>query len=296
MAWNQPGYSNRNRANAKKRPPNRFGVVCFCAAIIIAIVASIFLLCDSKSPSDGNEISEKPQRQKPASKQRPKVPQHNLGSKVEVDDIPNTPSSADQKPTTTVGMSVTNAYGQVYLIKREIKHDFAFRQNGVEYVDRPISEHQCDNDIDALLCVRPGDRVLATFNPDALRDSLSKHMHDPIPVEDDDTEYIKERKLAVMEAKKDLLAAMQRGEDPVEIIIQDRKELTRIANIRDNILNAVAEVRRTAETEEEVNSYIAAANQMLEPLGCPHIYTHEESRNRLEQAAKLRKLNIKVGK
>lgn len=93
-------------------------------------------------------------------------------------------------------------------------------------------------------------------------------LYEKIEFTDDDTEEDREIKQMVIDTKKDLKAAMERGEDVAAIMNDAQKELDVLASCYHE-LNA--EIRKTIKDEnvsdEDVEVLIEAANKMLEERG-----------------------------
>jgi len=132
-----------------------------------------------------------------------------------------------------------------------------------------IFSHSSENIIAGLLSAKPGTGMVGTprYNGVFTKNFL-KSCEEPIIVRETDDEDTKALKRAVNEAKIELKAAYDRGEDIEQIILDSRAELQRLGRIRDemrrNVLRAAAE---GAQTPGDVDTLVAAANKMLEEKG-----------------------------
>lgn len=130
-----------------------------------------------------------------------------------------------------------------------------------------IFKHRSENEIARLLFLKPGDNLIGTPNySGALRDDLLNSLEEKILIYPDDTEEIKLIKQHVIEAKTNLKAAHEKGEDIAQIMLEARKECQELARYKrlltQNIFAAIAE-----DSNADIDSYIEAANQMLEEKG-----------------------------
>ena len=93
-------------------------------------------------------------------------------------------------------------------------------------------------------------------------------MEEPIKIEESDTPEEIELKQAVIEAKEELKKAMERGEDIEKIIVNSRRECQELARAKQMMMADVyAFVDKEAVTMDDVETYVKAANMLLESKG-----------------------------
>lgn len=135
--------------------------------------------------------------------------------------------------------------------------------------DRKLFSHPSDRKIERLMRVQPGRLVLGTITYDErfVADFLES-LKTPIEFVDEDTEEDKAIKQAVKDARADLKAAYDRGEDIVEIMNRTEKELHELAAYKIDLRKAIVDYRKSGEhSEQDVKDYIEAANTMLKENG-----------------------------
>lgn len=132
-----------------------------------------------------------------------------------------------------------------------------------------IFKHSAENIIAALLSMKAGDSLVGEPNYDgAFVESLKKSLKDPIRLEKTDTPEQVELKQAVIEAKEELKKALDRGEDVEQIIIDSRRECQSLARCKQMMMADVYEfVDKKAVSKDDVETYVEAANKLLEAKG-----------------------------
>ena len=148
---------------------------------------------------------------------------------------------------------------------------------------RTFSNH-AERDIAQLLSVRPGASVVGTQKyGKKFIVSFVESLCDPVAYADGDSDRQKALKDVVREAKAELKAAYDRGEDIAEIMNATRKQYQELALYKNEIKQLVTKTKREAKergeelSEQDRKDLIAAANQMLkdrgcEPLGLPETF------------------------
>ncbi len=132
-----------------------------------------------------------------------------------------------------------------------------------------IFRYRCENEIACLLSMHPGEDLVGSsgYNGRFTREFLES-LKTPIMIGPDDTEEQKELKRYVIQAKKDLEEAYDRGEDIEKIMLDTRKEYQDLANYKHELSVMVYEYKKeTKVSEQDVEDYVNAANKMLEAKG-----------------------------
>ena len=131
-----------------------------------------------------------------------------------------------------------------------------------------IFKHASENVIAATISVEPGQILVGTphFNGNFTR-SFLRSLTDPIVVNEDDPPERRMLKLAVIEAKKQLKEAYDHGEDIEKIILDSREECQRLAQYRQQLKSTAFREANRAESEQEADDVLKAANILLESKG-----------------------------
>ena len=135
--------------------------------------------------------------------------------------------------------------------------------------DRRLFSQSSDRRIERLMRVKPGQLILGTltYNEKFVSDFLES-LKTPIVFDEEDTEDDRAIKQAVIDARSDLKAAYDRGEDIVEIMNKTEKELHELATYRIDLRRLISEYRKSGEhSENDVKDYINAANIILRDNG-----------------------------
>ncbi|MBR0504954.1 MAG: hypothetical protein IJJ84_06060, partial [Kiritimatiellae bacterium] len=187
--------------------------------------------------------------------------------------IPEAPK-ADVKPTTKPEKEKV----QTYFDERGIE-----RYPGGMRVRRPAArtvqieidplhrfKHTSEAQIAGLLEVKPGSMIVGDMKYSyRFVEDFKESLKEPIEILDSDSEYDKQLKRDVIETKKQLKAAMDRGEDIAQIMTDTRNELRKLGQYRDELKKELQKIHREGEyTDQEVEDFTAAANKLLADKGC----------------------------
>lgn len=132
-----------------------------------------------------------------------------------------------------------------------------------------IFEHRSDNEIAAILMMRPGDTVVGTKRYDRwFSRQFLKSCETPIEFLPTDEPWKIDLKRAVIQARKDLKEAYDRGEDIEAIMTESRQQLQDLARYKQSIKQLYVSNMKECETPEQVEALGLAVNKMLEEKGC----------------------------
>lgn len=137
-----------------------------------------------------------------------------------------------------------------------------------------IFSNGAENQILDLLMFDPKKTHLAVgiYGPGFVNSFIRSLEHE-IDIFPDDPEDVKEKKLAVIEAKKELKSAMENGEDICEIMRESSRQMMQLANYRKDLERELINVikqdvsNNKKLSDDDVTAYIAAANKLLEEMG-----------------------------
>ena len=132
-----------------------------------------------------------------------------------------------------------------------------------------IFKHSSENEIACYLSMKPGEGLVGTprYNGRFKRDFLES-LKEPIDISPDDTPENVELKRAVIEAKKDLKAALDRGEDIEQIMLDTRREMQDLARYKQELQQQMHEIVKSKEmTTKDMEDLLNAANEMLDAKG-----------------------------
>jgi len=165
----------------------------------------------------------------------------------------------------------TNVYG--YVINRphtEVVHTNNQALAMLSEAEKVFS-NTADRKIASLLTLEPGEMLVG--DPSSLfgrgfRRKFMESLERPELVLETDGEDVRALKQAVIDAKADLKARMDAGEDVCEVMLQAYREAQEIGLYRENLKSEVSRlVRDRALDEEDVKDFVAAANKMLSGRG-----------------------------
>lgn len=151
-----------------------------------------------------------------------------------------------------------------------------------------IFTHHCDNEIACYLWIEPGTEIVDMPNYGGrFTKEFLESLKEPIIVTQDDTPEQAQLKRAVNEAKIELKAAYDRGEDIEKIVYDTRDELRKLGLYKQEIRQQLLEYRKKENvTDEDVQDFLSACNQMLEKKGISPLKVGPLSRRNLKRTQK----------
>ena len=282
MAWNRSD-NTKTTIKKNKRNGNVFVRGGFAAAIVIAgSVVAWFLLSESN-------MREGKSTNKPTSSRikdvQPSIPAQSMSNGA-------AKAAATTKPRPR-NEATTKTYIDANGFERYPGGARVPRKNPkfVELPDRRVVKWEFDSEdtIATLVEMEPGDTVIgdevygAKFVEDFKR-SLKKD----IVITDEDGEYARQVKADVIAAKKDLVEAMNRGEDIAKIMTDARREMRQLYEYRESLLAEVHKIRNDNKdlTEQDLKDLTSAANEMLKEKGIAPIKLPRLTVRKIKRSAK----------
>lgn len=143
-----------------------------------------------------------------------------------------------------------------------------------------IFDTRVDNEIAEILSIEPGEMIDGDANyNEKFVERFLRSLTKPIIVRKTDSEYDKELKRSVIQAKADLKAAYDRGEDICKILEDSRSELIRLGHFKEQLeKTAFREMNREGTTEQDAETILKTVNTMLEEKGIAPIEPNSISR------------------
>lgn len=134
-----------------------------------------------------------------------------------------------------------------------------------------VFSNRCDRAIAGLLSQEPGMPVFLRgdyFDP-SFKEAFMASITEPISINDDDSEYHKQLKQAVIETRKEIARRIGDGEELGQILTNAKKELERLATYRRDLDGEIAKMVKDSDgmSTEDVKTLVEAANKMLEENG-----------------------------
>ena len=259
MAWNQP---NNNKTQKTRSTERRYGKIVLFAAV--AMFIGSFVVFVTKWGTQNEELkTQKTEKPKRIAEVAPVV----MATRTEVKDeeVKPDPDARPTKPGQKLNGYVMLPNGELHKIKGEV-----YANANREKPKYAVFKYPAENIIAGMLAMKPGSMVVGNARDyrGKFTESFNKSLFEPIIVNEDDSEYVKEIKNSVTAAKKELKAAMDRGEDIEEIIKESRNELQRLASYKRDIRREVLQyLNKKAASVEDAEDMFEAANKMLEAKG-----------------------------
>lgn len=145
--------------------------------------------------------------------------------------------------------------------------------------EKQLFKHHSENSIATILTLEP--EKMAPFlvgrRPkfgQRFVDDFKASLYDEPEFPDDDTPEERNVRNLVLDVKKELKAALDRGEDIAKMMNDAQDELDRLVSYRDNLMKQLKEVKDDDKySDDDVRDFTAAANQMLKSHGLQELAT-----------------------
>lgn len=265
MAWNRSNEQQKAQGKQAKQARRLFvsGFVSF--ALVAIIGAIVFWLIENQDPGRADQSAEK-QRMirevKPASAPIA-LPQTNAEKKIRKRIEPEFDENGNWiKPANWDQMSLHDRT-LATPVGREVKRK----------PEKSIFSRSTDKMIYRLLKVKPGDMLFGTMRyTDKFVSDFLDSLKEPIVDDSEDTEDDRLAKQAVREARQQLKAAYDRGEDIAEIMRSTEDEVHKMGAYRLNLdMQFKKFLQDKTATDQDIKDFADAANMMLDEKGLEHL-------------------------
>lgn len=207
--------------------------------------------------------------------------------------IVSVPVVKKDRPT-KVGEIVNN---YIKLPSGRIHHIRGERTNTNSHVKQDwfrVFNHNTDNEIALIMTLEPGETVVGTpIYRGGFKNAFLESLDDPIYIDPDDTQEIKDLKKTVVAARNELKAAMERGEDIDEIMYDSRNQFQDLATYKQSLERELRSELKGVESEKDFDDLIEAANKLLAKKGIAPTALNSLSRLKLKFMLNKKKGNEK---
>ena len=133
------------------------------------------------------------------------------------------------------------------------------------------------------MTLEPGETVIGTpIYRGGFKNAFLESLNDPIYIDPDDTQEVKDLKKTVVAARNELKAAMERGEDIDEIMYDSRNQFQDLATYKQSLERELRSELKSVESEKDFDDLIAAANELLAKKGIAPTALNSLSRLKLK--------------
>ena len=253
--WNhsaEGGHTKTRRSHA------RLGVVWVIVGILVVIAA--FLVVRRMQIGDEKAVAVKEHKKSSIAEVKPQMATRGLDT--EDTEVPKDP--LPQRIGEVRDGKVLMPNGELRIVKGEVTNS-----NALVKAPYAIFRHSSENILAGLMVAEPGRNMVGTprYNGVFTKNFLMS-LKDPILIKETDDDDVKALKRAVSEAKIELKAAYDRGEDIEQIVLDSRAEFQRLAAVRDEMKRNVLQLaNESAQSVEDIDDLVSAANKMLEAKG-----------------------------
>lgn len=257
MSWNRP-CGKQDEVGERSRQSRVYLKAGIAAAFVVIGGLAVLLLL---SRSDNQPVEESKGTQGKIKSVKPASAPTNAVAKAE-------PKIPYWKGDSTNGLS------KMQMMKWRFHHRPPARwTNNTSRTQGPapyeIFKYNSENEIAALISVEPGMGIVGNGNyGERFRQDFLQPLKEPIiPLHDDLPEHA-ELKRRVNEVKIELKGRMDAGEDLGDILTQARNDLRKMAETKKMIEKDLRELNKKGDmTVEDLDTYVEAANKLLESKG-----------------------------
>ena len=144
---------------------------------------------------------------------------------------------------------------------------------------KQLFKHHSENSIATILTLEP--EKMAPFlvgrRPkfgQRFVDDFKASLYEEPEFPDDDTPEEREVRNMVLDVKKELKAALDRGEDIAQMMNDAQDDLDRLVSYRDTLMRQLKEIKLDDKySDDDIHDFITAANQMLKSQGLQELST-----------------------
>ena len=266
------------RVPRKKRASK--ALILACCGIAVAILLAVALLPRSAGTQDGK---------RPSRKRQPKT----------IKEVkPAAPAAAAPQPASNTVVEAWSPENDK--VSRDANKKIIYNPDAplgskanpinidaMKFPDNPIQPKRklfgthAENYICALMRTKPGTRVIQSRLPANFDDEFKAHIADPVDITDEDTDEDIELKKQMHEFKKAAAALIGEGMTPTEIILQERRELNKIADHRAVCAAEIGRLKREGASEQDIEDCVNAANAIMEQYGARKFMTDSQIKKML---------------
>ena len=153
-----------------------------------------------------------------------------------------------------------------------------------------IFKERANNEIAFILDTEPG---TAVFGSGAILKGFEKRflksLNTPIEVKDDDDEYTKTLKKAVLQAKIELKCLYDAGQDIEKVMVEARENIQNLGRYKAQLEEDALKMIKRDSTDQEVQDTLEAVNAMLDRKGIAPLELNSMSRLAMRMQSALKR-------
>lgn len=262
MSWNGSNSAGASvpapKKPAKKSPGLAHGLIAGGAIVLVGIVALYFVNGEKDVAEAEHEKSVKIAEVK-ADIPTPKT---NVSVRVEDPDVLDGHRKGEFWYDSNGKRMITMVY------KGKLQHVEVYAKENSSIPKTRIFEHRSENAIASLLYAVPGAPVYGNVSYAGMNADFIESCKTPIIVGAEDSDFVKQLKRDVIQAKIELKKRVDAGENLDKILSDTRQELQKLAQVRSEIEKMARDmIREDAKTTEDVELVKEAVNKMFEDKG-----------------------------
>lgn len=261
MSWNGSSSGDnsstriRNRSS-KNESTNKF---CFSAIVIIVLLLVIGVVAILTDSDHLKSIT--------TSEFAPKAKKYINHKSISHEEV------TSQNETLANGSSIEENHREVdekiAVIQRRQEKLKELRKTTRPLAPYEIFDHPSENRIAELLTIDPGTPIFAPIRVSSkFEEDFIESCKEPIIISAQDSEYVKNLKRDMIDCKIEICNRISNGETLSDILTEAHRELRRLGNLKMEVSRTIRNtIRESATSDDDVDMYITAANNLLESKG-----------------------------
>lgn len=262
------------------------GVLGFVAALVVITVGFIvWLMLPTEDVADV-PVVQKTKEQKPQKPQKETPVKQSV--KVETNEVVKVvaPPKKRFKDPRTVELSpeaaaVTEDTPLEELPKGVYRAGIAML-NGKRITPRKLFASKCENVMAAFITTKPGEMMVDVPLDADFDKQFAETLYNRIEFSPEDTPEERQIKEDMKALKNILKERVKNGESVREILINERKEMNKLASLKNELRRGFLELKRTGATPEQQSDYLRASKKMLQESGISPLTVDRKTRYTLE--------------
>ena len=139
------------------------------------------------------------------------------------------------------------------------------------YPPKPIFNNPSDQLIAMALSFKPGQSMAPLPSLSNINQDFANSLLSPIVINDDDSDDVKEQKLAVKEARAYIVAEIKNGRTVAECLNEYRDQLEKIADRHQMAILEIQKMKANGTPEDDIIAFKKSVNDIFREHGIPEL-------------------------
>jgi len=284
MAWNGSVQAPQPTETPKRRGNRSFARICIGLVALVG-VSAVGLMAWQNFTRPGRKAKTEPNVQPAAriAEVEPALPKESHDSE-QVEEPPQPKPLPPQRVGEVRNGKLLMLSGELRTVKGVITSS-VYKTSIVHQTFKRAANQQ----IASILMIEPGNGMLGSSEElfEGFGERFDESLKEEIKITPEDSDLQRELKQAVLDARNDLIARRNKGEDVAQIMIDTRNQLMELGTYKDDLEKQVERLSSDGNmSDEDYEELLKAANVMLEergakPFELPSVVKHSVNLQKL---------------